>query len=450
MEITQEDAHMLAGLCVGKRPKLSLRGARFLRSKLDILIQQLSSADESLKSWINCMIVQPEWPSGDDIMERRRMWRDKVAEEATCEHSCAYHGAVMNPRIWGNLPKELWPRIFARLPLYEIFRLSCLFKEWNQSIFKRVAAEAHGKMFARISSRTGSSDHELALHLFDIKSNRWHKLRLSTPEPCQAMSSDGGLVCIVSRNASGPARIMVCNPLTRAWRELPGHEFSMIQPCMAQLVMNRDTKCYKVLVVAPEDDVEYAVMFDSATGLWSSADSFSDVMYGCWYFWTESDEELIAGIESPCVYDCTRGKLVFLNVPEVTISYALVKNRLFILQNGVVQNTRGDFWSRVIMEHESSRAENPTWLQLKVHECSHFTDHFRQIIERSNYEMHLLACEGLLLVATDNELVGPLRQELLWIYDLDTCKWHETVAPPERFFIEFDTGMCELQWDAIP
>lgn len=79
-------------------------------------------------------------------------------------------------------------------------------------------------MFARISRRV-SGYPEVTVQLCDVRSNRWHKLAFSSSDevPCQAMSSDGGLVCMVSVTLNGLVRIVVCNPLTRAWRELPSH-----------------------------------------------------------------------------------------------------------------------------------------------------------------------------------------------------------------------------------
>lgn len=150
--------------------------------------------------------------------------------------------------------------------------------------------------------------------------------------------------------------------------------------------------------------------------------------------------ELTSAIDCPCVYDCETRRLLFRNATADAISYALVKDRLFVLRNREGENPRGRFRVRLIQSTKPLRRD---------HECRHFTEYFR-VNEHSNCDITLLACRGLLLVVTDKTSIGPFMEELLWIYDLDTREWHQTAASPEHFFINYDTAMCELQWDAVP
>lgn len=275
-------------------------------------------------------------------------------------------------------------------------------------------------MFAKIRNRN-----DVSMHLYDMNSNRWHELQLSSPNqvPCQAMSSDGGLLCVISRHAlTMPVRIVVCNPLTRAWRELPTHALSTIQPNMVQLVTNPGTKSYTVMVAARGDNFNHAMIYDSATGFCSCTNLFSDLVYGYRHSWAEENSgegELLSQIDvyGPSVYDCRRGKLLPLGHPGDGLQrYALVKDHLFVLQDTIVQNACGRFRHRVLSEYQACKGDRSDWVLLRVHELpSAFT-------QCSNYEMLLFACGGFLLVSTDN--------------DLDTKEWYEPVAPPERFFIE--------------
>ena len=68
-------------------------------------------------------------------------------------------------------------------------------------------------------------------------------------------SSDGGLVCFACTSAkeeSIPVLVLVCNPLTRAVRALPLHSHNKGPPKMLQLVMDRMSKCYQVLIVSTD------------------------------------------------------------------------------------------------------------------------------------------------------------------------------------------------------
>jgi hypothetical protein len=73
--------------------------------------------------------------------------------------------------------------------------------------------------------------------------------------------------------------------------------------------------------------------------------------------------------------------------------------------------------------------DRPSWVQLRIHDCSVF-------VECPNFQVLLFACQGLLLISTNNEMKGIFKEELAWVYKLDTSKWHELLILPKSFFIE--------------
>lgn len=118
-----------------------------------------------------------------------------------------------------------------------------------------------------------------------IKSHvKWHILGNDTqacrdhfPEsPFVTMGvTDGGLVCWIERfrnSKENSLSIMVCNPLTGAFRklQLPNGALGSAQPSMVKLVMDDDSKAYKVVAVGPTGNG--GVVYHSASDTWTSTE----------------------------------------------------------------------------------------------------------------------------------------------------------------------------------
>lgn len=372
-----------------------------------------------------------------------------------CDRWSAHHSQLMNPDLWSTLPRELLQCIFARLPLSQIIRLRCVSKEWMRTVteadsgaeFRRSHAEANPKMFGLIYQTLDHDDKTFGLALCDVRSNEWYKFAIDTPYTEHSFitmcASDGGLVCIISRVKSNtPLLIIVCNPLTRQWKALPS--LSPIQPLMVQLVMNRDTKGYQVVVVYCEGDVK-AKVYNSVTGEWQT--SSSTVFLGYQYHWAVDDAVLEFSRYCPCIYDSDGFKAVDGTLVEGASvkGHALVGGHLFVLHQDLGDNNRelGVSQKRYfISEYVRCKLD---WVRLKDHSltdlkyCSH-SEHFD--------EFDLFGCKGFLLVCNCCESCN-----LAEVYDLSTGKWHVIRDMPVLIpagLVVWDGGMCELQWDAVP
>lgn len=375
---------------------------------------------------------------------------------------------LMGPAIWSALPKDLLERVFARLPLADIVRLQCLSKEWNQKLtstnsdFKMVCADANPKLFAIISGYCFKGKFEV--NVFDMKSNTWHATTIDTgyEEPFNTMNAcDGGLVCFLCTSAKSHVRlpIIVCNPLTRSMRALPLHAHK--GPVgMLQLVMDRNTKFYKVIVVV--NDINNgnltAELFHSETGVWTSANlANSSLFFGYQHMWEgyeDRDFEYVATAFSPCIYDCAEGEFLELQVAEnlfeeaVKKSYALVHDCLFVLQKTDDREVDVGGGGTILAGPEYFIREfrgqkvAPHWIKVKDHRCNNLG----YLASNNYYWPSIYACGGFLLVVTHN-LASTYLNGLEKLYDLSTGKWHALPAFQEICSVDL---MCELQWDAVP
>ena len=410
----------------------------------------------------------------------------RVAQSSS-EHSCLC--APMEPALWSTLPNELLHQIFARLPLPQIIRLQCLSTEWEWNLtsedseFTRTCSEANPKIFAMVAE--GHTYGSVSVRLYDIKANRWHSIvyPYHLYHVDTLCAGDGGLVCIVStatNKKKTPLIITVFNPLTGQCRALPHQDLRKLQLQMVQLVMDRDTRCYKVIVVGEKKrragrsgDV-VAKIYSSETGAWSSKfEGVLDLIFGHQYSWDHDlhgggfaeDNFLEENRLGPCAYDCSgRQLLELLDVSHPCIDriyvqfhheassqcYALVKDHLFVLHEETYEatNIMGNIYlcrRYCISEYQGQKCE-PYWVKLKVHRCKEFERPPASVF----YTMSLYACKGFLLVKAENDEGDAYRHVLTWLYDLSTAKWQAIPPFPDEVFYPSSDTMFELQWDAIP
>ena len=163
---------------------------------------------------------------------------------------------------WGCLSRELVDLIVARLPFREVFRFQLVCKEYVNVFARKTFLQrrlTHGfptegkfsPMFFFIDD--SASQQQWQWMGFDVLSNRWQRLPslsfLATPTPDLfkefLIAGSGGLLCVnVSKNPSAEL-LIVCNPVTKATRELPPMHFPR-QPVLMNLVLDAATGNYKV------------------------------------------------------------------------------------------------------------------------------------------------------------------------------------------------------------
>ena len=95
------------------------------------------------------------------------------------------------------------------------------------------------------------------------------------PSVAYPVCAAGGLICFLSPNFdTGYTSLIVCNPVTRKWKELPAMNYNRV-PFLVSMVVDKGRMSYKVLVAGGVDDStslhhhrRSTEMYDSATGAW--------------------------------------------------------------------------------------------------------------------------------------------------------------------------------------
>ena len=305
----------------------------------------------------------------------------------------------------------------------------------------------------------------LSIKMFDVEAHKWHKFEMTLqPEcDCHTMAAcDGGLVCFVSRildTVADPLRIVVLNPLTKEYKVLPTlAPLNKVQPQMVQLIMDRETKCYKVVLVGKKNrrtGTVSAKVYSSATGRWSNPDPVPEqLIFGYHFRWTpDEDDQLAAERVGPCAYACHEAEFLKLG-DHVTLSldsckgYALVNDRLFVLHNETRHYSNGIVYRFVLSEYQGQRS-SPYWVRVRVHDCTPLKRGSTNRPLSENYYMLLHACRDYLMITVQNIELGAFKLIRMFLYDLSTFKWQEIPAVPWGIDGR-DATMCELHWDAVP
>ncbi|CAK9193754.1 unnamed protein product [Sphagnum troendelagicum] len=180
----------------------------------------------------------------------------------------------MDDAIWSNLPEHVMEKFLAQLPLPTLFRFSLVCKSWNALKYTPVFLELHkkspsqGPWFLLLRNQ----DYRETF-TFNPMINRWLEM-VPASFPLNQMffpvTAAGGLVCF-SSCANGRTTLVVCNPLTKQWRELP--QMLKIQTYhMAGMAVDQNTHTYRIIVVGIYGiyDVYYPTteVYDSATNGW--------------------------------------------------------------------------------------------------------------------------------------------------------------------------------------
>jgi hypothetical protein len=194
--------------------------------------------------------------------------------EVRTEEEKSRHGVVkkeqawmrngnLDMAIWSALPEELLDRILAYLPLPALSRLGTVCKRWQSllhcPLFLQTRAAETGSSsswpsYGPVRYNVKMSEHgEFHWSGYCKSSKKWQKLPpLSLP--CLAgkkvWSGAGGLLCFYNRDNMG--RLIVCNPVTKKWRELPPMNHKWRWPCVTHMIADQSTKAYKIIMAGNE------------------------------------------------------------------------------------------------------------------------------------------------------------------------------------------------------
>jgi hypothetical protein len=343
----------------------------------------------------------------------------------------------MDPCVWSKLPGEILELVFARLP---VGRVRALSKGWSLAgstccAFTRACAALQPNLCGIMWRDHSSSAPTYHVRAYDTESCKWlpaftiHGL----PEHLSpATACDAGLVCLASTRPLLPVVLVILNPLTREWRELPPPR--LVRKCEAvQLRVDCKTGMYKVLLSGGVVAEEYS----------SSTNEWSRLLSGVILF-------LDPVTETPLVHNSATGEVrAYAPSPSSSqgevLQYKAHMNDLYLLEllplyEDLRYNTDGHDGCPA-SRFAVSKYEDGNWTRSAVvYKC--------ELVDIPG-ETVLFVSGSFLLVVRHS----PENDHLIMFCDVKKGKWHEldwsmgTVIPSKDWKNAFS---CELRWDACP
>ncbi|KAJ7545970.1 hypothetical protein O6H91_08G018700 [Diphasiastrum complanatum] len=184
----------------------------------------------------------------------------------------------LDEQLWSGLPSMLSENLLAYLPCSSFFRFRSVCKQWNsllscpnflklcttlplqtepcmlfQEHFKPCSHDVDSYRLLHYDPKKGVCS---SIDLEFLKERLEYTFKESGRTKIYA--ADGGLLLISTRYRDmQPERLSVCNPLLKSWRQLPILPSTETADCCIQeLVVDKLTKTYKVIVVVMDNGYE--------------------------------------------------------------------------------------------------------------------------------------------------------------------------------------------------
>lgn len=198
-------------------------------------------------------------------------------------------GQTMDCTVWRNLPHDVIERVMAFLHVPDAIRICMVSKHWRSIIrspnFLQVCAECpNGGSYVLIfqCQRGKSKQQATWLAAYDPMASRWYSITLNfLPSPpavpfvnYTVVSASGGLLCLwpEPRKTWKSVGFVVCNPVTRRWKELPCRSQDSRMPDLVAMSVDNSHHSYKVLVltetISGSKPVVATELYDSRSGKW--------------------------------------------------------------------------------------------------------------------------------------------------------------------------------------
>ncbi|XP_024364992.1 uncharacterized protein [Physcomitrium patens] len=174
--------------------------------------------------------------------------------------------------VWQHIPPEILEHVVPRLPVEAIFRLRSVCKKWHQLPFS--------VSFRRSCVHpTSQSPFLVAMRYVDdlrltpvLSSNgtKWlsldltflHRVFVATMcDRINAVSSDGGLLCVCALNRPIRNVIVVCNPLTKKWKLLPDLKEHKLVARQVAIRVDKASRDFKVYVLGEDLPLRRRVVY---------------------------------------------------------------------------------------------------------------------------------------------------------------------------------------------
>lgn len=202
---------------------------------------------------------------------------------------------------------------------------------------------------------------------------------------------------------------------------------------MVQIVVDRQSKHYKVVVVRNREKTKPVEVYHSETQQWTKGEHCSDLIVGYEYDWDQdSVDNYYPHRINLYVYNFAERRALKYGDNSLWLkpnvkNYALLKDSLFVLHKDSVKlKSRPGVVIPLYCITEYHMRRGGIWQSVKIHRCGPFEDP-----PRGKHCMRLYACKpGFLMVVYHSFESLPYRQELGWLYDLASEKWRDLPKLP--------------------
>ncbi|MCO5554049.1 hypothetical protein L7F22_007575 [Adiantum nelumboides] len=198
--------------------------------------------------------------AGYGVVELPLLWQHPSLQQG--DHPPLF----LDGSIWRNLPRDLLEKIAAFLHVPDAVRLCVVSKLWNSfpysPPFRKTFTESHIGGSSTLMFQCDSLKHKLQtpwLAMYDTVDNRWYSMSLSfLPDPplvpfmnYTVVAASGGLLCMwpEPQKTWKSVGFIVCNPVTRSWKELPCRSQDNRLPDFVAMHVHMSRGSYKILVV---------------------------------------------------------------------------------------------------------------------------------------------------------------------------------------------------------
>ncbi|KAG0610626.1 hypothetical protein M758_7G079300 [Ceratodon purpureus] len=185
---------------------------------------------------------------------------------------------------WRSLPSDILDQALALLPLPDVFRVRSVCKRWNSVIhcaqFQELSLRSSvswGPFYSPRVGWKGQGSRSVLWSSYDLSEGKWITMPQFEFPVCAQSSSwnllaaNGGLFCFGA--SDGPRRILVCNPMTKTWRELPSvnMDYSARVVMVTHMIVDELRSSYKILFAGTAT----VDLYDSVTNKWNAAEKLS-------------------------------------------------------------------------------------------------------------------------------------------------------------------------------
>jgi hypothetical protein len=190
----------------------------------------------------------------------------------------------MDEALWSLLPEHLLDRILACLPLPNLLCMRPVCKRWSSLLTTQTFLEICTKVPQKPSLLAVFEKGEHGVltkgcYTFCPKSEKWFPMTMNSlpfKEGDQMVTSQGLLCYVPQKDGENEDLLVVCNPLTKAWRLIP-LSTSIQMLFLLAVAVDQTTHAYKVIVTGVTEKLDgqqldaYCLItqvYDSITETW--------------------------------------------------------------------------------------------------------------------------------------------------------------------------------------